>query len=315
MDRSASSLSVSRHTLLALLREELKHESQSKQHKASPVVRSQTTVEKQHPRISVPRRRQSWVNSSLAKIGESFNEDEEELLHSPTGKRTLSVRPTFLRLSEKFNQGSEGEKGPEKEQVAASPSQAHHRPLEQVRKTLSRMKSPNQTVSSPTLSPPDSIMKRKRAPPLSQLRGIGSSGFYGDVEDSISPEPTPRHSVSSLPEAEQHVSQSQANERRVEASKVVVHAEVHELDRVTTPEKKRVRMDTTSPREYPRAPTAHHQSTMDELEPFRVTPDTDELLPGRHFTREEGSEQALNSGIRESVKFLYGNLLGNESQC
>ncbi len=233
-------------------------------------------------------------------------ESEEEPHGSPRSKKTLaSSRPTFLRLTE-----GGAEDTTEKKERAVSPLQS----LDRLRKTFTRKKSSVQTLSPPTLSPAGPSVTKKRAPPLAQLRGIyGSSGFHADIEDSISPEATPKHSVSSLPEAEQYViSDSHGTKPQKESSKLVVCAEVHE--RTASPEK---RVQVTSPfgGACSEVQSANQLSTSEAQETFQVTSDTDELLPSKRLSRREETERALDSGIRESVKYLYGGVESEESQC
>ncbi len=316
---NASSLSACRYTLLLELWEELKQEKPHKQHKTSGIARSHTTVERHHPNVAAPKRRRSWVAHPLAKIGESIVEDEEELIQSTSAKKTLGTRPTFLRLptgsAEKEDKQGSREGTAERKQKITSPRQAY-RPLDQLKRSFTRRKSPAQTLSPPTLSPVESSVPRKRAPKLAHLKGIGSSEFHADVEDSISPDVTPKHSVSSLPETEHHVSQVRGRQVREESSKVTVHAEVHEPEMGAVPQGRRVRISSPTSEEYPSVKTGlrNTSETSDQSEAFRVMPDTDELLPGQDLPFDKG-EQALNSSVKQSVKFLHGDLRNSESQC
>ena len=218
----------SRNILLRDLQEELKHLSSTSQ----SLGRSHTTLERKRS-LSKPKppRRGSTSLSNISEVHE-----EVEALISPSSKsrrdatdgalrKKLEIRPTFLKLAS--TPPSSGEQKPKdpigkKSQVSQSPSPLKQRPHPPLKRTAKKRSTLHRfpSADSPSESP---VLPKRRAPPLAQLRGM-SSECHADIEDfdTVSPDATPRHSISAAPPAEQG---SELEER---PRQLTVLAEVHE---------------------------------------------------------------------------------------
>lgn len=218
----------SRNILLRELQEELKHLSSTSQ----SLGRSHTTLERKRS-LSKPKppRRGSTSLSNISEVHE-----EVEALISPSSKsrrdatdgahrKKLETRPTFLKLAS--TPPSSGEQKPKdpigkKSQVSQSPSPLKQRPHPPLKRTAKKRSTLHQfpPADSPSESP---VLPKRRAPPLAQLRGM-SSECHADIEDfdTVSPDATPRHSISAASPTEQG---SELEER---PRQLTVLAEVHE---------------------------------------------------------------------------------------
>ena len=233
----------SRNILLRELQEELKHLSSTSQ----SLGRSHTTLERKrsHTRPRPPRR----GSTSLSNISE-VHEDVEALISPSSSKsrrdatdgahrKKLETRPTFLKLAS--TPPSSGEQKPKdpigkKSKVSQSPSPHKQRPHPPLKRTLKKRSTlhPFPPADSPSESP---VLPKKRAPPLAQLRAM-SSECHADIEDfdTVSPDATPRHSISapSPTEDTKHLvatnttTSIQGRELGEQPRQLTVLAEVHE---------------------------------------------------------------------------------------
>lgn len=256
LQREGSSIpsSISRQMLLRELQEELSRESS---HGARGLNRSMTTLERR-PQQKPPlrRRRSSMVSSTLSRIGESHEESVSLLASSAqrqrspapvATKKTPETRPTFLRLGTPPPSKDEPRKKPadaikdkKKTTLQASPMM-NYNPLEQTRKAYTKKRSPMRTLSPSSPSPASSPVPPRqspRPPPLVQLRGIGSSEFHADTEDSdlVSPEVSPRQSTITPPPPKRLIIPNrpaisikrEEHETEVPAAHITIQAEIHE---------------------------------------------------------------------------------------
>lgn len=249
----------SRNVLLRDLQEELKHFSSTSQ----SLGRSHTTLERKRS-LSKPRP-QRRGSASLSNISEVHEEGEALIPPSKTRKDVikeahetrLETRPKFLDLTSppppSEQKKSKDPSGKKPTKVSQSLSLSKQRPHPPLKRTVKNKRSTLNPFPPP--SPSDSpVAPRKRAPLLGQLRQM-SSECHADTEDfdSVSPDVTPRHSISAASPTEEtkHLAATstttsiQGSEIRERPGQLTVLAEVHEPP--TQPRQAPTMTQTTQP--------------------------------------------------------------------
>ena len=227
----------SRNVLLRELQEELKHLSSTSQ----SLGRSHTTLERKRS-LTKPRP-QRRGSASLSNISEVHEEGETLIPPSKTRrdatKEAHETRPKFLDLTSppppSEQKKSKDPSGKKPTKVSQSPSPFKQRPHPPLKRTVKKRSTLNPfPPPSPSESP---VAQRRRAPPLRQLKQM-SSECHADTEDfdSVSPDVTPRHSISAASPTEEtkHLAATstttsiQGSELRERPGQLTVLAEVHE---------------------------------------------------------------------------------------